>query len=257
MRIGEVQGDVAVIAAGGSEEVSGQNGMPLNEGDRVVAGEGGSAEVALDGGGIITVRENSDLKIENTALADGSFFLQAGSLLAKIQKLGDKQLRVRTPTAVAAVRGTEFGVEIEGEATHVGVFDEGKVEVSGETGEPETLISNQETSVFRGKTPVPAVHLLRFVRHRSLMRAHARRLAHIRARWATLDPAKRRELRASMLTRMRVHRLQMIEKRKRSLENKEAPGRGREMLLKRRKEMLENRRKMEERRNSIRRRQGP
>ncbi|UPT72573.1 MAG: methylmalonyl-CoA mutase family protein [Elusimicrobiota bacterium] len=153
-RLGDVSGDVSVQPADGSPEVSGEADMPLEEGDRVVVGEGGSAEVALDGGSLITVREKSDLKIEKSDKADSSFFLAAGSLLAKIQKLGTQRFRVRTTSAVAAVRGTEFGVEVDGEDSHVGVFDEGKVEVTGAAGgTPELLISNQETSVAKGAAP--------------------------------------------------------------------------------------------------------
>jgi hypothetical protein len=250
-RLGAVSGDVTVIAADGSPDASGEDGMPLEEGDRVVVAEGGSAEVALDGGSLITVRENSDFKIEKAAKGDSSFFLSVGSLLAKIQKLGTQRMRVRTPTAVAAVRGTEFGVETDGESSYVGVFDEGKVEVEGGAGgKPELLLANQETSVMKGGAPVHAIQLQRFVARRALMRAHGRRIASIKAKWQALPPEQRRELRKKLIERARENRKKFIEKRaamKQKVEERRKQNADRNQQ--RRQESL---RKMEERRNKAR-----
>ncbi len=257
-RIAAVSGDVVVRSADGGADAAAETGMPLEEGDLIVVPADASAEVALDGGSLITVRENSEFKIEKTAKGDATFFLQVGSLLAKIQKLGENRLRVRTPTAVAAVRGTEFGVEVEGESSHVGVFDEGKVVVSGDSGEPMTLISNQETSVAKGKTPGNATQLQRFVRHRARMRGHARRIATLRAKWKAMPAQERGELRKKVLERMRAQRVKMLEKRREGLKKRDDSGRGRDEMQ--RKRMMEDRRKMEERRERIRsapRRNGP
>ncbi len=251
-RLAAVSGDVTVIAADGSPEVSGEAGLPLEEGDRVVVAEGASAEVALDGGSLITVREKSDFKIEKTEKADASFFLSVGSLLAKIQKLSGQRLRVRTPAAVAAVRGTEFGIEVEGENSHVGVFDEGKVEVSGGVGgPPELLISNQETSVAKGHAPGHAAQLKRFIARRSQMRGQGRRLAAIRSKWKVLPPDRRREMRGKVMERMRDHRKRLIEKRSVLKQNVEI--RRNQNGERGRQRHQENLRKMEERRKNINR----
>lgn len=250
-RLGAVSGDVTIIAADGSPDASGEAGMPLEEGDRVVVAAGGSAEVALDGGSLITVREGSDFKLEKTAKGDSSFFLSVGSLLAKIQKLGTQRLRVRTPTAVAAVRGTEFGVEA-GDETFVGVFDEGKVEVTGDAGgTPELLIANQETSVKKGAAPIHAIQLQRFMAHRAQMRGHGRRLAAIKAKWKALPPEQRREMRKKMMERMRENRKKFLEKRaalKQKVEDKR-----RQNAERGQQRRQENLRKMDERRNRVNR----
>ncbi len=251
-RIAETSGDVSIQPADGSPEVSAEADMPLEDGDRVVVGEGGSAEVALDGGSLITVKANSDLKIEQSDKGDSSFFLAAGALLAKIQKLGNHRLKIRTPHAVAAVRGTEFGVEVEGEHSHVGVFDEGKVEVSGGAGgAPELLISNQETSVKQGAGPGHAAQLNRFIARRAAMRAHGRRIAAIKAKWKALPPEQRREMRKKLMEKMRERRKAFIEKRQAMREKieqkrKEKADRGQQRRQ-------ENLRKMEERRSKARR----
>ncbi|MBI4060111.1 MAG: FecR domain-containing protein [Elusimicrobia bacterium] len=251
-RLAGVSGDVTVVSADGSPEASGEADMPLEEGDRVVVAEGGSAEVSLDGSSLITVRERSDFKIEKTAAGDSSFFLSAGSILAKIQKLGARRLRVRTPSAVAAVRGTEFGVEVDGEESHVGVFDEGKVEVTGESGgEPELLISNQETSVRRGGPPAHAAQLRRFMARRAQMRAHGRRIAVIKAKWRALPPALRRETRVRAMERMRENRKGLMEKR--GAMRQRVDERRRQAVEQNQRRRMENLRKMDERRKNINR----
>lgn len=250
-RLGAVKGEVSVHTPGGPEDGhAGEEGMPLEAGDRVVTAEGASAEVVLDGGSLITLRESSDFTVDSPSRSDASFTLAFGSLLAKIQKLAAGGLRVRTPTAVAAVRGTEFGVEVEGDDTHVGVFDEGKVDVSAADGGPaETLIANQETRVAKGGRPLHAYQLQRLMRHRALMRGHGRRIAAIRKRWRALPPEQRLELRKKTLERARERRRAMLERRKQGLERRqERRGAVNERLQKERKRMEERRQRARERR---------
>lgn len=247
-RLGAVKGEVTVYSAGDEEGAAGEQGMPLEAGDRVVTGEGAGAEVVLDGGSLITLREGSDFAIESASRSDSVFKLALGSLLAKIQKLGAQRLSVRTPTAVAAVRGTEFGVELEGDETHVGVFDEGRVEVSGEAGGPgELLIANQETRVAKGGRPLHAYQLQRMMRHRALMRGHGRRIAAIRKRWKNLPPAARADLRKKALERMRERRKRLQERRKQGVERRRD---GRRDF---RQQQQKDREKMERRRERARR----
>ena len=188
-RLVGVSGDATLIAADDSSEASAAADMPLEEGDRVVVAEGGWAEVAIDGGSLITLRGNADFKLEKTAKGESMFFLSAGTLLAKIQKLLTQRLSVRTHNAVVAVRGTEFCVEVDGDDSTIGVFDEGKVEVTGsQGGAPELLISNQETSVKNGLAPEHAAQLKRLSAHRGRMRGHGRRLSDIKAKWKVMSP---------------------------------------------------------------------
>lgn len=201
-RLTAVTGEVVVHPADGGEESAAEADMPLEQGDRVVTGAGAEAEIALDDGSLITLRENSDFTLEKTAKSESVFSLALGSMLAKIQKLGTQRLQIRTPSSVAAVRGTEFGVEVEGEQSHVGVFDEGRVEVSG-SGGMQVLTPNQETSVAKGQPPRKAAPLKRFLVHRARMQAQLRRLRTIRRNWKKLPPAQRRANRQRVLARLR------------------------------------------------------
>jgi hypothetical protein len=212
-RLTGVTGDVEVHPADGSEAVAAEADMPLDEGDRVVTPAGATAEISLDGESLITVQENSDFTLEKTAKSESVFALKLGSLLAKIQKLGSQRLKVRTPEAVAAVRGTEFGVDVEGSGqSHVGVFDEGRVEVEGH-GATEVLTPNQETSVRRGASPLKPFTLKRFAARRQMMQGRINRLQAVRQQWKKMPPSARKRQRMKALRR----RMKAIRQNKKAL----------------------------------------
>jgi hypothetical protein len=204
-RITAVSGEVTVYPAeGASDPAAAEQGTLLAEGDRVVVSSDSTAEISLDGTSVIELAENSDFTLTALSRAQAKLTLAFGSLIAKIQHLGTDQLQVETPASVAAVRGTEFGVDFsadEGEA-HVGVFDEGRVEVGG-SGGMEVLTPNQETSVMHGERPRHAEPLRRFLARRELMHRSLRRLVEIHRRWHRIPARLRRSLRRSRLARAR------------------------------------------------------
>ena len=212
-RLAGYSGEVTVFPAGGGESLLAEADMPLEKGDRVTTGPGASAEISLDGSGLISLRENSDLTLKRDDREDASFSLDLGNLLAKIEKLGTRRLKIATPTMVAAVRGTEFGVEVVDENNcSAAVFDEGSVEVRAENGTTATLTSNQETFVLRGQPVIPPFALRRFAARRAIMRAHAARLAAVRARWRPVAAGARLELRRRALERMRQRHGKRLER---------------------------------------------
>ncbi len=244
-RLTETRGEVTLYTAEEPEGAPAEKDMPLETGDRIRTGEDSSAEVSLDGQHVVSLRENTDFTLSAARAAETELKIALGSLLAKIGALfGSESLRVRTPTAVAAVRGTEFGVEVpsDREETTVGVFDEGKLEVSGEAGAPEILIANQETLVARGARPLPAYQLKRLVRHRAFMRGLRRRAQSLRRAWRALPPEERRELRQRLIERMKSRRRELLERREKGQE------RPRE-----RRRLRPDQEKMERRREEIRR----
>lgn len=86
------------------------------------------AEIRLGDGILIRLKENTVFKLErfksrkdtlNVALR-----LLKGKILLKVAKLGSgSRVRVRTPTAVAAVRGTMFVVEAQASKTEIKVLE--------------------------------------------------------------------------------------------------------------------------------------
>jgi ferric-dicitrate binding protein FerR (iron transport regulator) len=100
-----------VTVDGKSGPHAGTKGEPLVSGDSVATGVGATAVVALVDGSKLKLRASSRLVLalpdEKNSLTD--ILLEFGSLFAKVtRRLARSQFRVRTPTAVAAVRGTQF-----------------------------------------------------------------------------------------------------------------------------------------------------
>lgn len=219
-RITEVQGEAWVtLAADGDEEgdlVRAEADMPLGPGDSVRTGDDGRAEIALADDSIFSMEPGSEFIVESLDARDSLFSLKLGAIAAKLRSLLDGQrLRVRTPTAVAAVRGTEFGVQVVGsEETTVAVFDEGQVEVeeSGPESSPRRLLlsRNQETRVLgRGPGPESARRmsprdLKDMLRYRVRVERLRERREVLRRGWKPLPPERRLELRRAMAEKWRA-----------------------------------------------------
>ena len=193
----DVDGDVSVIKAQDpAHEVPGEEEMQLSEGDKVVTKAGAAAEITFDDDSTAKLDENSALTIDRlaatppTAAAPAkrqiSLSLVLGRLFAVVKKAveGGHEMTVQTGMAVAAVKGTEFGVEA-GEDSHIGVYD-GKVAVSGKGSdgkltEPAMVTPNQETSVGKdGKPLVPHGFTQRWLAHREKIAALRRNIMALR-----------------------------------------------------------------------------
>lgn len=250
----DVKGEVTLYTADAPDGVPAEKDTPLGPGDRIATGPDSSAEVFLDADHLVVVREKSNMTLGSVSKSGLDLKLTLGALLAKVQKLaGAHQFRIHTPVAVAAVRGTEFAVEVgEGDETSVGVFDEGRVEVTA-SGASETLQANQETSVARGQRPLPAVYLRRLERHRGFMRNRVRaRHAAFRKTWKSLPPEQRRALRQKRFEMMQQRRKQRLEKLK---DGGRGPGQ-RGPSKEQQERMRKNKEKMDKARENIRKRRG-
>ncbi|MDD5085262.1 MAG: FecR domain-containing protein [Candidatus Omnitrophica bacterium] len=131
-----VEGDVKVIADG--EEKKAEEGMIIKAGDKVKTAAGSSAEIAYDGAckNLTRLDENTEMAV--TAVSPTRLEMTMGRLFAGLEALKkDEPFEVRTPTCVAAVRGTEFDVAIkdgesevrsfQNEVTVYGIDKEGKL----------------------------------------------------------------------------------------------------------------------------------
>lgn len=198
-RITAVEGHAAVLTADDGAEYPAEVGMALAQGDRVVTGAESKAEIALDGESLITLDENSDFQIQRMERKQSIFTLALGSFLANVKKLTTQSMTVRTPTAVAAVRGTEFGIEIGGDGqSHIGVFNEGRLEVHGREGGVQFLNPQQETSVLQGQSPMAPTPLSRFLARRAQMDAHRARFMAVRRDWKPMNIRERQAARVQV-----------------------------------------------------------
>ena len=134
----------------------------LGVGDIVRTGEGGQLTLELSDGSYIVVSENTSFEIEEY---EGSgvrdlMNIMLGKVRFFIQKLGGRPnpYRVHTPTALIAVRGTEFDVRVgEQTATEVWTY-EGRVTV--EAGQREVILdAGYKTRVEAGDRPAVPVGL--------------------------------------------------------------------------------------------------
>lgn len=107
--VSALTGDVTIQSkAGGSLA---KKGSSFTSGDTVVTASNATAVLSLPDGSKLKMRGDSRLKVTlpSSKSAVTEALLSAGGVFAKVAKqLEGHGFKVRTPTAVAAVRGTEF-----------------------------------------------------------------------------------------------------------------------------------------------------
>lgn len=204
-RLVSASGEVYLHKAGSPEGefIVVSTGTPLLAGDWLRVGLNGAAELMFDGATSVALSSGTDLALTSLARAGTELRLALGALTAKVSKLGrGERFRVRTPVAVAAVRGTEFVVEQDENDgdSHVAVVDEGEVSVTAASGGESVYVrQRQETSVRRDAAPEAPRALTR-------MRARAEAYVAFRARaaqsaraWTPSTAAARAQLRVRMV----------------------------------------------------------
>jgi len=129
-------------------------------GDTVETGDRSSAELTFLDGNVVELGADSVLKIDQLGKYDKYMHeelgLEKGKLLSTVRK--GSSFSVRTPQAVAAVRGTEFAVAVDEGESQVGVFD-GSVSVKhyeseGKLSSSEVVLKkNYETLIKQYLSP--------------------------------------------------------------------------------------------------------
>jgi hypothetical protein len=194
-RITTVDGDAAFVFPGGKEDgMPATTDMPVDPGDRIETGDKSRIEIALASKSVFAIGPNSSFTLDAPEEQDGSWVtgltLSLGSFMAKVKRLaGENSIEIRTPTAVAAVRGTEFGLDVtQGGETDIRVYDEGRVGILSRedpTIEETILAPNQEAQVTSAKKMrVTEDEGRRFLRTRPLKnrKKHASHLSKLRQR---------------------------------------------------------------------------
>ena len=127
----------------------------LREGDTVKTGHGSRVGVAFVGGAELRINEDSNFKMENGGGSKPtSVYTSLGNAWTRLLH-GRSTIRVRTPNAVAAVRGTEADVNCGAGPLTVKVY-EGFVDVMNDKG-TTALKAGQQTSVAgAGQAPQAA-----------------------------------------------------------------------------------------------------
>jgi len=157
----EYSGTAQVLRPGGDSWQPAGKGLPLGEGDRIRTGEKGWCEILFRDGTFLKLDAGSETLLEELKLApDGrsaSFNLLRGKTLwmaAKLKAAFVSKFSVRTPSAVCAVRGTDFSLIVSSAgATTLGLF-EGKVAFSAGDGREKEILSGSEAAADGGRVAV-------------------------------------------------------------------------------------------------------
>ncbi|MBN1383791.1 MAG: FecR domain-containing protein [Elusimicrobia bacterium] len=223
--IGEVKGTVEILQDGEEEWIPAVGEMPVQLKDRVKTAEKSSCNLELDDGSLIYIGENTETSVEILDITgkkhESKISLWFGKLIANIKKSKQTKMSVHTPTAICAVRGTEFAVETEGEESSVGVFD-GQVGVkSTEDAEDEEEISidpDQETTVMKGNPPRPprklSEDMLKYKERNEKLRERVKLLKERLKRTSLKDRLKKRNEALGKFKELREKRLKQKEKLK-------------------------------------------
>lgn len=161
--VSKTSGEVLFRSGDNMKYVNLKKGQSLEQGSWVKTGIKGWIELSLSDGSTFTIANNSELELTRFMVGkekkEGSFTLTQGKLRATVVKLGGQQtdIKIRSRTAVAGIRGTEFLMMAEGPA-NVFFGNEGVVKVSG-AGEDITppLLPGTMTQNTRGYTPLEPV----------------------------------------------------------------------------------------------------
>ncbi|NOX88315.1 MAG: FecR domain-containing protein [Calditrichaeota bacterium] len=157
-------GDVQLMRQGKTQWQKIRFNQNIYEGDRIRTSLNARVELAMPDGSVIKINENTMFDVkeiktpENDRSDRMSFTLWVGSIFAKFQKIVEqRQSRtVESPSAVVAVRGTEFDMTVDQKQTTTVRVYEGRVAIRSKQVAGEVLVgTNQQSKVEPGKPPTP------------------------------------------------------------------------------------------------------
>ncbi len=141
------RGHVSVRPAATGQWVKATPGFELNEKDQVITGKNGAVQLSFANGATMLVKERSRFSMGVDRVGKLVKFRTGEFLIGLRKKLeGKDRFRVRTPVAVAAVRGTVFwGKSDKIDGTQFACFT-GFIDVTAK-GKKVTLLPGQATSI--------------------------------------------------------------------------------------------------------------
>lgn len=157
-----VKGSVSLRTAAVAPYQSLVAGRQVEEGSWLKTGRDGWVQLTLADSSTITIANNTELEITRFLVGkekrEGILNLVEGKVRASVIKLSGRQtdIKVRSGTAVAGVKGTEFLMLAAGPA-NVFFGNEGSVEVYGGGSTAKLLSERTMTQTSRGYDPVEPV----------------------------------------------------------------------------------------------------
>lgn len=142
--------------------VEAKKGTKLNVGYWIKTGDDGWAVLSLVDGSKITLANNTELEISEFFISknskQGLFSVTQGKLRASIVKMSQDRVnyKIKSPTSVAGIKGTEFMMMTKGEA-NVFFGNEGVAEIYGHADQPKPLSLDTMVQNTRGLVPTDPV----------------------------------------------------------------------------------------------------
>jgi len=141
--------------------------LPLKNGFQIQTEDQSYAIIEFADGSRMAMQSDSTLVlnqinyVDKSAIVDTQMRLKRGSISSEVIPFQKPQSRfeIMTPTAVAAVRGTKFHVQVPNETSMLSSVDGGAVAVSNPLGE-SVLKTGFGTITEKGKPPAPPIQLL-------------------------------------------------------------------------------------------------
>jgi len=199
VRVTEATGQVTVKTSDHPKQAAAvDEETPLMDQDVIETGPKSTAEITMDGETVFKLQPDSRLQIKKLFQQNTQLELTQGAMLAKVKPAAgpDHALIVKMPTAVAAIRGTEFAAETGHGVSHIGVFDEGHVVVAGAWGhEHVKLAPNQETKVTLSNVPQSPHPLAHFKTYRNQIQGLRSRATYWRKNWSPMSVVRKQDIR--------------------------------------------------------------
>ena len=156
--IGNMSGAVYFKPGGGAKWAVAAKGAGLGTGDRVKTGSDGRASLRLSDNSSLTLGNDTEIEITEFLLEKGSrsavYSISTGKVRAAVGRFSGKtDIKVKTPTSVSGVKGTDFIVMNQGNANVI-FGEESSVQVSGDDGKPVVVKSNTMTENTKGTAPI-------------------------------------------------------------------------------------------------------
>ncbi len=197
-QIGVIRGVVEVLPAGSKDWKPAVEAMPVRQGDRIKTGERASCCLELDDGSVISIGAGTETAVDSLEATsekhDSVISMYLGKIIANIAKTKNTKMQLRTPTAVVAVRGTEFAADAAKDSTEVGVFS-GQVDVkNADVAVPGevTLKPDEETSVPAAAAPERPKYLSDLMKKNKERNSELRnRVKALREKFARTTPGQR------------------------------------------------------------------
>ncbi|HON86120.1 MAG TPA: FecR domain-containing protein [Syntrophorhabdaceae bacterium] len=163
-KIADLSGSVSIRDKNNVPYKTAKKGDVFDRGYWIKTGGNGWASLLLSDGSKITLANNTELEITEYLIGkkekNGVFTVTQGKLRASVTRLAGERVdyKVKSATAVAGIKGTEFMMMTQGQA-NVFFGNEGSVGISGNTGDAKKLGADTMVQNTRGYVPVDPVEI--------------------------------------------------------------------------------------------------